>query len=65
MHKYAPIGSIVQVTNPMKRRTVYAKVIAKTPASYDANVEIVVSPRVGKMLGARDKKFYVKTRYLR
>ena len=65
MHKYAPIGSIVQLTNPMKKRTLYAKVIAKTPPTYDANVEIVVSPRVGKMLGARDKKFYVKTRYLR
>ncbi len=65
MHKHAPIGSIVQVTNPMKKRTVYAKVIAKTPTSYDSNIEIVVSPRVGKMLGVRDKKFYVKTRYLR
>lgn len=65
MHKYAPIGSIVEITNPMKRKTVYAKVIAKTPGTYDANIEIVVSPRVGKMLGARDKKFYVKTRYLR
>jgi len=65
MHKHAPIGSIIQVNNPMKRRTVYAKVIARTPASYDSNVEIVVSPRVGKMLGARDRKFYVKTKYLR
>jgi len=65
MHKYAPVGSIVQITNPMKNRTLYAKVIAKTPPAYDANVEIVVSPRVGKMLGVRDKKFYVKTRYLR
>jgi len=65
MHRYAPVGSIVQITNPMKKRTLYAKVIAKTPSTYDANVEIVVSPRVGKMLGVRDKKFYVKTRYLR
>ena len=65
MHRHAPIGSIIQVTNPMKKRSVYAKVIAKTPSSYDANVEVVVSPRVGKMLGARDKKFYVKTKYLR
>lgn len=65
MHKYAPIGSIVQVTNPMKKRIIYAKVVAKTPATYDANIEIVVSPRVGKMLGARDRKFYVKTRYLK
>jgi len=65
MHKYAPIGSIVQITNPMKRRTVYAKVVAKTPSTYDVGVEIVVSPRVGKMLGARDKRFYVKTKYLR
>ena len=49
MHKYAPVGSIVQITNPMKRKTVYAKVIAKTPSTYDYNIEVVVSPRVGKM----------------
>jgi LysM repeat protein len=65
MHRQAPVGSIVQVTNPMKRRTVYAKVVAKTPPTYDPSIEIVVSPRVGKMLGARDDKFYVKTKYLR
>ena len=65
MHRHAPIGSIIQINNPMKRRTLYAKVIARMPRTYDANIEIVVSPRVGKMLGAIDKKFYVKTRYLR
>lgn len=64
MHRYAKVGSFIQITNPMKKRTVYAKVIAKTPATYGPNIEVVVSPRVGKMLGARDKKFYVKTRYL-
>lgn len=65
MHRHAPIGSVVAVTNPMKRRTVYAKVVAKIPNTYDANIEIVVSPKVGKMLGVRDQKFYVKTKYLR
>lgn len=65
MHRYAPVGSIIAVTNLMKKRTVYAKVVAKIPASYDSNVEVVVSPRIGKMLGVRDPKFYVRTKYLK
>ncbi len=65
MHRYARVGSIIAVTNPMKRRTVYAKVVAKMPATYSSNIEVVVSPRVGKMLGAIDEKFFVKVKYLR
>lgn len=65
MHRKAPIGSILQITNPMKQRTVYAKVVAKIPYSYDAKIEVVVSPKVGKLLGVRDKKFYAKTKYLK
>ena len=65
MHRYARIGSIIAVTNPMKRRTVYAKVVAKMPATYASNIEVVVSPQVGKLLGAIDEKFFVKVKYLR
>jgi len=65
MHRHAPVGSVMEITNPMKSRTVYAKVVAKIPRTYAPNIEVVVSPGVGKLLGARDDKFYVKTRYLR
>jgi len=65
MHRKAPEGSIVAVTNPMNNRTVYAKVIAKIPYTYPADIEAIVSPTVAKMLGVIDEKFYVRTSYLR
>jgi len=65
MHRKAPEGSIVGVTNPMNNRTVYAKVIGKVPFAYPADIEAIVSPTVAKMLGVIDEKFYIRTSYLR
>lgn len=65
MMRDAPIGSTVQITNPMINKTVYAKVIANMPeAVYPDNVCIIVSPGVANLLGAVDSKFFVKVKYL-
>lgn len=64
LHRNAPINSIIAVTNPMKKRTVYVRVIGRIPGSvYGDNVITVLSPSAAKMLGAKDSKFYVKVRY--
>lgn len=64
LHRTAPINSIVAVTNPMKKRTVYVKVIGRMPDSvYQDNIKVVVSSTAAKMLGAKDAKFYVQVRY--
>ncbi len=64
LHRSAPINSIIAVTNPMKKRTVYAKVIGRMPDSvYKENVIIVLSPSAAKLLGAKDGRFYVHLRY--
>lgn len=64
LHRHAPINSIIAVTNPMKKRTVYAKVIGRMPDSvYNDNVIVVVSSTAAKMLGAKDSRFYVQVRY--
>jgi LysM repeat protein len=66
MHRHAPIGSIIAITNPMTNRTVYAQVIAAMPESiYSEDVAVVVSTRVAQMLGAKDARFYVKVKYLK
>ncbi len=65
MHRKAKEGSIVGVTNPMNKRTVYAKVIGKIPYTYSADVEVIVSPTIAKMLGVLDEKFYARTHYLK
>ncbi len=64
LHRTAPLNSIIAVTNPMKKRTVYVKVIGRMPESvYGDNVKVVVSSTAAKMLGAKDAKFYVQVRY--
>lgn len=65
LHREAAIGSIIQVNNPMGNRTVYAKVIGRIPESYERNIEVVLSPEAARKLGARDPRFFVKTKYLK
>lgn len=61
LHESAPINSIVAVTNPMFRKTVYAKVIGNIPPkTYPKEVIIVVSPEVAKSLGILDARFFAK-----
>jgi LysM repeat protein len=64
LHRSAKIGSIVEITNPMKSKTIYAKVIGKIPENSHGNeVIIMVAPTVAKSLGAVDERFYVKIRF--
>ena len=64
LHRYAPVNSVIAVTNPMKKRTVYVKVIGRMPDTvYSDNIIVVVSSTAASMLGAKDAKFYVQVRY--
>ncbi len=64
LHRSARVNSIIEITNPMKERKVYAKVAGKIPeTAYDDDVIIVVSPMVARLLGAKDQRFFVKLRY--
>jgi len=66
LHREAPIGSIVAITNPMSRKIVFAKVIDRLPDNlYAPDVLVVVSSKVAEMLGARDPRFYVELKYCR
>lgn len=65
LHRDAGIGTIINVQNPMTNRTVYAKVIGRIPEGYERNVEVVLSPEAARKLGARDPKFFVKTKYVK
>jgi len=64
LHRFAPIGSVIQVKNPMKRKTMYAKVIARIPdRAYGDDIVVVLSPTIAKLLGARDPRFFVEVRH--
>lgn len=65
IHRTAPVGSTVMVSNPLIKKSVYAKVISQMPEDlYPDNVCVVVSPAVANLLGAVDAHFFVKVRYL-
>ncbi len=63
LHRKAPLNSYIEIYNPMKRKTTYAKVIDRIPDGTNPDVEVVLSPAAAKMLGARDPKFFVKVKY--
>ena len=64
MHRICSVGSVIIIHNPMSNKTIYAKVVGKIPdGAYPANVEVVVSPTVAKLLGAIDPNFYVYTKF--
>ena len=64
LHRDCPLNTVIAIHNPMKNKTIYAKVIGRIPeGSYDNSVEVIVSPKVAKILGALDPKFFVKIRY--
>jgi LysM repeat protein len=65
LHREAPIGSTIQVTNPMFNRVVHAKVIGRIPVGYDQKITLILSPEAAKVLRAKDERFFVKIRFLR
>lgn len=65
LHPSAPINSVVELTNPMTHRTIYAKVLSNMPPKlYPDDISVVVSPGVANLLGAIDSRFYVKLRFV-
>lgn len=60
LHSSAPINSIIQVTNTMNNRSIFLKVIGRPSSKvyYGPNVKVIVTPKVAKMLGVRDHRFY-------
>ena len=59
-----PSRSLVEVYNPLTKRTVHVKVMGQVPrTTYDENVIIVLSSKAAQTLGAIDKRFFVHIRH--
>ena len=64
LHRTAPIGKVVKITNPMTNRTTFAKVVGKfTENESTKDVIIVMTKAVADALGALDKRFYCNLIY--
>lgn len=64
LHRTAPIGTVVKITNPMTGKSTFAKVVGKfTENESTKDVIIVLTKATADMVGALDKRFQVNLVY--
>ena len=64
LHRTAPPGTIIKVTNKMNRRSIFVKVVGKLPETGDnENVIIKISKASAEKLGVRDQRFQAELVY--
>jgi len=64
LHRTAPVGTILKVTNPMSKNVTYAKVVGKFAENAETRDAIVVlSKSAAAYIGALDKRFLIEIAY--
>jgi LysM repeat protein len=64
LHRTAPIGTVIKITNVMTNRTTFAKVVGRfTDNEQTKDVVIVMTKNVAEASGALDKRFQVNISY--
>ena len=64
LHRTAPVGTIIQITNPMTNRSTFAKVVGKfTENEATKDAIIVMTKAVADAVGALDKRFFCNLTY--
>ncbi|HCN83599.1 MAG TPA: peptidoglycan-binding protein [Sphingobacteriaceae bacterium] len=64
LHRTAPIGTVMKITNPMTDKSTFAKVVGKfTENESTKDVLIVITKAVADLIGALDKRFQVNIDY--
>jgi len=65
LHKTAPIGTLIQVKNPMTEIAIFVRVIGKLPeSSSNDKIIIKVSKKVRERIGALNQRFPVEISYI-
>jgi LysM repeat protein len=64
LHRTAPMGTVVRITNPMTGKSTFAKVVGRfTDNQNTQGVMIVMTKNVAESIGAIDKRFHVTISY--
>ena len=64
LHRTAPIGTIIKVTNRMNNNSVYVKVIGVLPSTGDnENILIKITQAAAQRIGALDQRFQAELSY--
>jgi LysM repeat protein len=64
LHRTAPIGTVIKITNPMTGRTTFAKVVGSFADNEQTkDVILVMTKNVAESIGALDKRVHVNISY--
>lgn len=64
LHRTAPIGTVMRITNPMTGKSTFAKVVGRfTDNQVTKDVVVVMTKNVAESIGALDKRFHVNISY--
>lgn len=64
LHKTAPVGTIIKITNPMTHHSTFAKVVGKyTDTAQTQGSIIVISSSVASAIGILDRRFQIEIAY--
>jgi LysM repeat protein len=64
LHRTAPIGTVIKITNTMTEKSTFAKVVGKfTENENTKDVIIIITKAVADLIGALDKRFQVTIDY--
>ncbi|MFD2742558.1 MULTISPECIES: LysM peptidoglycan-binding domain-containing protein [Sphingobacterium] len=64
LHKTAPVGTILKITNPISNSVTYAKVVGKFAENTETqDAIVVVSKSAAAYIGAVDKRFRIEITY--
>ncbi len=64
LHRTAPIGTVVKITNPMTNRTTYAKVVGRINDNEETKDAIIVMTKnVAESIGVLDKRTRINISY--
>lgn len=64
LHRSAPVGTIIKITNPMTNKTTFAKVVGKiNDNDMTRDAIIVVNKATADLIGALDQRFQVTLVY--
>lgn len=64
LHRTAPIGTVIKITNPMTSKTTFAKVVGRfTESEATRDVILIMTKNVAESIGALDKRIHVNISY--
>jgi LysM repeat protein len=64
LHRTAPIGTVIKITNPMSGRTTFAKVVGRfSDNETTKDVILIMTKNVAESIGALDKRIHILISY--